>query len=123
MSISNHARCALERVIIRKLIRELAEAGFAVHSVAHDEYVNVATEDEAMREVFAVDDCTLRFRDVRDRRKDPYLFGVLIVGGNSEDIISDWTASGEFSAAVERVTDWVERADFFDPALNLGVQP
>lgn len=87
---------------IRRLIRFLRGAGFWVHSLAveGEGYVRTPTERRAVCEVFEWDAyLTLRFyrRGAPDR-----LYGVLLVTGNGDDILSDWTYDdGPFSAAMD----------------------
>jgi hypothetical protein len=105
MSIDNDIRCKLERAIVRGLIQECARGGFVVHQVDDGgELVKVRTEDEAIDAVFAVDESRIRFRAVDDTGRQPTLHNVLLIGGNGEDIISDWhCGNASFDAAVNRV--------------------
>ena len=95
----------LEHAIVRHLIRTLNRAGFAVHSVAHDDYMRTRSARAALFEVFEVDECTLRFS--RKGARDGVLHGVLLIGGNGRDIVSDWTIdpSREFDRAVWAAVD------------------
>jgi hypothetical protein len=86
----------IEHTIVRGLIRALKRKGFAVHSIAvdgEDTYVRTETERAAVCEVFEWDAfTTLRFKRVNGDDDD--LYGVLLVPGNGEDIISDYTWDG-----------------------------
>lgn len=65
------ARIALERLIVRSLIRHMATKGFAVSNVyASGDHHFTATEDQAVEAVFAVDEASLRFvlASLTDRR-------------------------------------------------------
>jgi predicted secreted protein len=88
----------IEHHIVRGLIRHLAKHGFNVHSIAVDgEYVETPDERTAVCEIFEWDNfVTLRFRQGDVGR----LYGVLLVQGNLEDIISDYTDIAPFSDAV-----------------------
>ena len=110
MSISNRIRIGLERAIVRALIRECAVSGFVVHQVDDGgELVPVQTEDEAIEAVFAVDESRIRFRHQDDGAVRPKLHNVLLIGGNGEDIISDWHCGNpDFDAAVGKVAYNVE---------------
>ena len=119
MSISNDIRCKLERAIVRALIQSCASAGFVPHSVddGGDEDVRVKNEDEAFDAVFSVDESRIRFRAESDKRKVPKVHSVLLIGGNGEDIISDWhCGDASFDAAVGAVAYNVQ--DLI--AVNLG---
>jgi hypothetical protein len=89
----------LEKTIVRGLIRALVKQGFKVHSIAVDGegYVKTPSERAAMCEIFEWDAyVTLRFTRGDD---DSELFGVLLVQGNRDDIISDWTYDSEGTAS------------------------
>jgi hypothetical protein len=110
MSISNDIRCLLERAIARALIRECLAAGFVCDQVDDgDDLVKVRSENEAIDAAFAVDESRLRFRAADDTGKNAKRYNVLLIGGNGEDIISDWHCSNaSFDAAVGRVAYNVE---------------
>jgi hypothetical protein len=104
MSIDNDIRCKLERAIVRALIQECARAGWSPVAVddGGDKDVKVSNEDEAIDAVFAVDESRLYFRVTGS--KGGKRNGVFLVGGNGEDIISDWhCGNASFDAAVNRV--------------------
>lgn len=76
---------------VRRLIRSLKASGFKVHSLAieGEGYVRTPTEHAAVCEVFEWDAyVTLRFNRAGAPDK---LFGVLLVQGNGEDIVSDYS--------------------------------
>lgn len=83
------AHCYLERRIVWFLMAHLAAAGFTVDSVWDgEEEVDTKTPAQVMEAVFAVDDVpTIRF----SKGEDVGRFGVMIVPGNGEDCVSDWT--------------------------------
>jgi len=105
MSLSNDFRCKLERAIVRALVEECYRAGFVAHQVDDGEdLVKVRSTNEAVDAVFAVDESRIRFRHVDDTGPRPKLHNVLLIGGNGEDIISDWhCGNASFDAAVNRV--------------------
>lgn len=75
---------------IRRLIRFMVTQGFYPHSIAveGEGYVRTLTERAAVNEVFEWDAyITLRF----NRPDQEELFGALLITGNGEDIISDYT--------------------------------
>lgn len=94
--MDNSTRRAIERCIVRQLIRHLQGAGFIPFRVNDgDSFKYTRTEAAALRAVFAVDDASLRFipaalkgAGIEDRKDAEH--GVLLIGGNCEDIISDW---------------------------------
>jgi len=97
MELSNAKRIDLERSIVRGLIRHMKAAGFVAYRVNDGgEMVYVkGSEKAAMEAVFAVDESSLRFIPVsasalRGSLKANYEHGVLLIGGNGCDIISDW---------------------------------
>ena len=99
-----------EQRIVRALIRGLKKHGFLVHSVAHDEYVLTPTELSAMWETFEVDESTLRFRKVGTDE----LFGVLLIGGNGIDIISDWSlphGEANWAKAMDEIVDKIYKQE------------
>jgi hypothetical protein len=90
-------RIALERAIVRALIRHLRDKGFVTHRVNDgEEMVScLDSEEKAMDAVFSVDESSLRFvpmscSALKPKQRDNYEHGVLLVCGNGEDIISDW---------------------------------
>lgn len=90
----------LERAIVVALIDELSKAGYVPVAVWDGgEYVptkdpqEAMTTDAAIKAVFAVDESTLHFAP-KDAIEDWGATGVFLVGGNGEDIISDWHADG-----------------------------
>lgn len=79
----------IERRIVWNLIDKLAAAGFLVVGVddGDDKPVKCADAMAAMEAVFAVDDCRLLIKKPGTRGSS---HAILLVGGNGEDIISDW---------------------------------
>jgi hypothetical protein len=126
MSMSNTLRINLERAIVKALIEEAAKAGFvpvtvwngeeyapqgiAGRSRAAEAYVpdSPLTPEQAIAEVFSVDESTLHFAPANDLAGWGSL-GVFLVGGNREDIISDWHCGNDaFSNAVEAALHRIE---------------
>lgn len=94
----------IEMPIVRKLIRNLKAVGWEVcyFNETDGEHIVCTTEEEAMKAVFAVDIGTLCFQ--RDER----VLGVLLVCGNGEDIISDYSVGSgapEFAEAIDSIFD------------------
>lgn len=79
----------IERRIVWNLIDKLAAAGFLVVGVddGEDKPVKCADAMAAMEAVFAVDDCRLLIKKPGTRGSS---HAILLVGGNGEDVISDW---------------------------------
>jgi hypothetical protein len=119
MSISNETRILTERAIVRALIENLARAGFVpVCAWNGDEYApwgkqrrelpecfepRPLTVEEALAEVFSVDDSTLHFAPAGDTAAWGNL-GVFLVGGNGNDIISDYhCGNASFAKAVDEI--------------------
>lgn len=88
---TDHARLTIEREIIRYTIRYLMARNMKPICVdtgdASDQYIQVNTVDETLTEVFSVDTCTITFEHQNTKRR----YGVLIVLGNREDVISDYS--------------------------------
>lgn len=96
----------VEHAKVCALIRALHARGFAVHSVAHEDYVSTPTEQQALWEVFEVGESTLRFTR-EGEKENGKLFGVLLIVGNGEDIISDYslpTGALDWADAMEKAT-------------------
>lgn len=109
MAMSDKVRNALERAIVRALIDELGKAGYEPRAVWDGaEYTHVEGADAAVAAVFAVDESTLHFCPV-GQRLNWGSTGVLLIGGNGEDIISDWHAGPPaFADAVQRACDRIQ---------------
>jgi hypothetical protein len=97
----------VEKRIVRRLVRELKKAGFAVDSVWDGgEYVKTSTEESVLDAVFSVGLSTIHFDAGKGANGKSH--GVAIVCGNGYDCLSDWHVSdADFDAAVQRVTDWI----------------
>jgi hypothetical protein len=102
-------RIALEKRIVRRMIRHLKQNGYTLHSVddGGDEDTRVRTEKEAMDAVFGVDEAHLYFQTP----EFPKLMGVFLVMGNDGwDVIADHSYPDEtkcnFGALMDCITDW-----------------
>lgn len=92
------AHCYVERRIVANLIAHMQRAGFSVRNVYDGEDVHQIRNGhapeaikKAMEHIFAVDESSLRFRKIEaDHAKQWPAHGVLLIGGNGVDIISDW---------------------------------
>lgn len=103
----------LERLIIRRTIRELKKAGFVPVSVwDSEEYVPATTERKVIETLNAVDfNCTVHFAPAGDLKAWGRL-GVMFVLGNGIDVVSDYHCGNpEFSAAMDRVSDYVNQLE------------
>jgi hypothetical protein len=94
--------CKVERRIVWNLLHTLERKGFKPVGVDIDEIelTKTATILDAMEAIFSVDDARVVVR------KDGYSgHWILLIGGNGEDIISDWSfTNGDpdgFSAAMD----------------------
>jgi hypothetical protein len=107
----NQARIKLERAIVRALIRQLKKAGWKPLFVddGGETPVPATTEKAAMDAVFAVDDSRLYFSNGNIRHS------VLLIGGNGEDIVSDWSFqrgdSDGFNKAMDAFLDFLTNAE------------
>lgn len=104
-------RAELEYDVVSAVIRECRKTGYQLDSIAWDEYTPVKTREAALRLIFDLDECTLRFRKAGSDK----LYGVFLVMGNDGwDVVSDYTwdggedclkpITGTFAAAVEAAT-------------------
>lgn len=87
-----HPNGTIERRIVWNLLSKLWDAGFEVVSVHDgDEVTRCHENTAAMEAIFAVDDAYLfvRKRGTRGRAHNRF---IKLVGGNVEDIISDYSA-------------------------------
>lgn len=85
MNISNK----IERAIIGALIPFMNGAGFKLLAVFDgEETVKVRTAEQAIEAVFAVDESRICFQ-----AKGHKAHSVVLILGNGEDVISDWTYS------------------------------
>ena len=107
--MTNATRMKLERAIVATLIREAKRGGFVPVQVWQDgEYAPVTDAESAIEATFAVDTATIHFAP-KGNPDDWGSRGVLIVGGNGEDVISDWHCGDDrFNAAVERAVKRIE---------------
>jgi hypothetical protein len=123
MSMSNEVRIAVEKRIVRALIRHMRAKGWAVFAVFDGDGTRYPRfEAEVMAEVFNLDEVSLRFAKAEHlaRMARPAVdgdglndwgprgvpvHGVLLVLGNGEDVLSDWNyTEGDpdgFDAAVK----------------------
>lgn len=93
-------RRALEKAIVIGLIDECAKVGLYPVSVYDgQENVETLTGDDVIKAVFEVDESTVRFAELGgDPRRT---VGVLLIGGNGEDIVSDYTDAPKLRTAVD----------------------
>lgn len=112
----NDLRMAIERRIIRRLLRDLYTAGWHVSYIddGGDEPVYVKTRQEAHSAVFAVDESRVYFK--HGTGEDAPEHGVFIIAGEGWSLITDWSYSkGDpdgFDAIVTAVTDYAETLDY-----------
>jgi len=99
----------IERMIVRKLIRECKKAGFVPVKVwDSEEYQTVRTEAETIEAVNSVDDSTIHFAPV-DNLEQWGRTGVYIVLGNGVDCISDYhCGNAKFEEAIEAASEYAE---------------
>lgn len=99
---TNSLRIALERAIVTALITAVTDAGFKLtHVYDGGENVKCSTVAQALDAVFSVDESRVFFRGPDGSRQ-----WVFLVGGNGEDIISDYTCGdAAFDSAVGSISD------------------
>jgi DNA-binding transcriptional regulator LsrR (DeoR family) len=82
-------RMAMERRMVRKLIRTAKDHGFAVTKVDDGEEVTkCTTEAQAIDAVFAVDESTIRFKHPDQPRSH---CAWIVLGNDGWDCIADWS--------------------------------
>lgn len=89
----------IEKAIVTALVEELGKSGFKPFQVWDGgEYVACTDVASVLNAVFAVDTATVHFK--------PGDYGVFLVCGNGEDVISDYHCGNKtFTAAVERASE------------------
>jgi DNA-binding transcriptional regulator LsrR (DeoR family) len=101
-------RQAIERKVVRKLIRTLKDAGWIAIKVndGGDEWIKTPTESSVMEAVFAVDESNIIFK------KGSVTQWVFIVLGNlGWDVINDYidySHDDSFEKAMEVVSDYCD---------------
>lgn len=86
-----HINGKIERRIVWNLLHTLAAAGFNVWAVDDGDGLNKSVRMDAraaMEAIFAVDDAWLYVKKAGRGNSE---HGIKLVGGNGEEIISDWT--------------------------------
>lgn len=93
---------------IRQIIRAIRSAGYVLDLV-HDgeEEIPVATEQDAVEMITAVDDATLYFYST-DRKRNPHVRFVL--GNEPFEVANDWSES--LSPVIDPLVDkWMDEVD------------
>lgn len=103
--MNNEARIALEQRIVRKLIRMMKAAGWAIAKIDDGgEVFRNSTEAEALEIVFSVDESWITFSS------GSAAHSVYLVLGNAEDVVCDYGfAEGDldgFVAVKNQHSDW-----------------
>lgn len=103
--------CKVERRIVWNLLTKLWDAGFEIVEVDDGDDTTQCSKAEhpamaAMEAIFAVDECNLYVRKKGKRGKR----FIKLVGGNGEDIISDYSAVDE--------DGFMTFMQSFDPCVN-----
>lgn len=85
-----HVSGKIERRIVWNLLSRLWEAGFQGVSVddGGDRRIKCSDNMEAMEAIFSVDEAMLFVKS--KERRGSRMHWIKLVGGNGEDIISDW---------------------------------
>lgn len=96
-------RMALERKVVRHLIRTAKKYGYDVIKVDDREQVHhVCTEKGAMDAVFAVDDCTIRFKHPNQPKSH---CAVIVLGNDGWDCIADCSMGEIWDDVIQEVED------------------
>lgn len=103
-----HPRGRIERRIVWDLLHHLERSGFTIHSVHDgDDELKVATKEQAMEEMFNLDDCHLFF--VKEGAEGARWLRLVFGNGYGEECISDYGMSP--------VAGWNEAMEAFKPEL------
>lgn len=103
-------RMAMERRMVRKLIRTAKAAGWAIPSVNDgEEIVKCASESNIMDAVFSVDESWIRFTKMFEGIKVAQV-AFIVLGNDGWDCIADSSEQGNFVAEViEPMNEYAER--------------
>lgn len=126
MSRNVHARIALENAIVRALVEEAAKEGLVPVTMWNgEEYapqgvryrdaetlvpIEALTPEVVVEQFRSVDESTVHFGVKADLGKADCwgAIGVFLVGGNGEDVISDYHDRADLDRAIKRVYARIE---------------
>lgn len=101
------ARMNMERRMVRRLIRTAKVHGYAVVKVDDGEEVHkVTTETEAMSAVFAVDECTIRFKHPEQPKTH---CAVIVLGNDGWDAIADCSEGDKWDAVMAEMNTYSDK--------------
>lgn len=100
-------RQAIERKIVRKLVRVAKAHGYAPTKVydGGDEPVKVRLEREVLDAVFAVDDCRVYFKHPAEVKAH---CAVIVLGNSGWDCITDASTGPAWDAVINEVEAYAE---------------
>lgn len=106
MEMSVTVRLAIERRIVRHLIRTARKAGYLPVRVDDgDELIPTPTETAMLDAVFAVDDSRVIFK----HPDEPRGHCAVIILGNGPDCVSDASMGGRWDAVMDAVADYCKQ--------------
>jgi hypothetical protein len=91
-----------EELFLSKILLRMVDSGLTLESVAdEEEFYKCHTVVDAMAHATAVENCVIRFRDSENNK-----FSLIVVWGNGQDIVADYTDSPH-SATLEKIIDQI----------------
>lgn len=105
--MSTEARQAIERKVVRHLIRTAKKHGYALVKVWDGgEYIQTKTEAEAMATVFGVDESVIRFKHPDEEGNH---CAVIVLGNDGWDAVADASMSDRWDKVIDETSDYAER--------------
>lgn len=100
-------RIAIERKVVRHLIRTAKAHGYALVRVWDgEENVRVRTEHEAMETVFSVDECRISFKHPSEEKAH---CAVIVLGNDGWDAIADSSMGGLWDAVMDECSAYADK--------------
>lgn len=101
------ARIAIERKVVRHLIRTAKKHGYSLLRVWDGEnYVRTRTEGEALEAVFSVDESRIMFRHPEE---DSSHCAVIVLGNSGWDAIADASVGERWDKVIDEAQDYADK--------------
>ena len=101
------ARIAIERKVVRNLIRTAKKHGYSLLRVWDGgEYVPTTTEREALEAVFSVDESLIRFKHPEE---DKTHCAVIVLGNSGWDAIADASMGERWDKVMDEAQDYADK--------------
>lgn len=109
MTANTEARIAIERRVVRKLIRTAKAHGYGLVRIWDGECnERPTTEAEALEVVFSVDECTMRFK--RDDQPKSHC-AVIVLGNDGWDCIADNSEGECWDDVIAEMTAYCDKLE------------